>query len=63
MMSNIEHIYNNTKDAGLYPIHKNIVDAIILNEPALAEKEMKDHIDDSFIDSIFYSLKTGQLKL
>jgi DNA-binding GntR family transcriptional regulator len=56
MMSHAERFYKINKDINFSLQHRNILDAIILNEPALAEKEMKDHIDDAFIDVIFYSL-------
>lgn len=58
MMSNIEHIFKSGRDLNFSPNHVKIANAIMLNEPILAEKEMKDHIDEAFIDAIFYSMKT-----
>lgn len=56
MMSNIEHIFKSGKDLNFSPNHIKIANAIIMNEPILAEKEMKDHIDEAFIDAIFNSM-------
>lgn len=59
MMSNVEHVFQSRRGLSFSPNHVKIANAIILNEPALAEKEMKDHIDEAFIDAIFYSIKTN----
>lgn len=57
MMTNVEHVFQSRKGLSFSPNHVKIANAIILNEPILAEKEMKDHIDEAFIDAIFYSIK------
>lgn len=56
MMSNVENIFKARKDLNFSPNHIKIANSIILNEPYLAEKEMKDHIDEAFIDAIFNTL-------
>lgn len=62
MMANVEHVFQSRKGLSFSPNHVRIANAIMLNEPVLAEKEMKDHIDESFIDTIFYSMKTNNKK-
>lgn len=62
MMANVEHVFQSRKGLSFSPNHVRIANAIMLNEPVLAEKEMKDHIDESFIDTIFYSMKTNSNK-